>query len=246
MTLVINIGNTNLTLGLADETTFTPTRIPIGGFAGPLAAHALLQPVLEGKTLTACAISTVVPEKTALVAQTVQALTGLAPNIVTHEQITLDCTLYETQAGIDRLICCEAVHAEQPGIPCLVFDLGTATTANVVDANGRFLGGAITAGVTLGLEALRSGTSQLDLPAGESAPALIGTDMNACMTTGATLAAASFLIHYREKIAAHFGAAPHTVVTGGNVPRILPHLPPVFTHRPNLLLEGLLRHTKFL
>ena len=244
MTLVINIGNTNLTLALADETTLTSTRIPIGSFTDPTAAVALLKPILTGETLTACTISTVVPEKNPFITAAVEILAGITPQIITHEQIALDCTSYQTKAGIDRLLCCEVLYAEHQA-PCLLFDLGTATTANVVDAQGSFLGGAITAGVALGLEALRSGTSQLDFPTRETALVqLIGTDMNACMTTGATLSAAGFLIYYREKIAAHLGATPHTVITGGNAPCILPHLPPAFIHRPNLLLEGILRHTK--
>ena len=244
MTLVMNIGNTNLTLGAAVADTITQTRIPIGGFCDLPQTIALLAPFLAAHpTPTACAISSVVPEKTALLTQAVQTLVGITPQIITHAQIALDCAPYEGCAGIDRLICCEAVYAACGG-PCLVFDLGTATTANVVDGSGRFLGGAITAGVALGLEALRSGTAQLDLPAETVALKLIGSDTASCMTTGATLAAAGFLTYYQSKITAHLGAAPTTVVTGGNAPRILPHLASAFTHRPNLLLEGVLRHTK--
>ena len=244
MTLVMNLGNTNITLGTATEKGIEQTRIPIGSFTDLSQTTALLMPLLTARpALTGCAISSVVPEKTALLSQAVQTLTGISPQVITHEQIALDCTSYKGKAGIDRLVCCEAVYAEQGG-PCLVFDLGTATTANLVDSSGRFLGGAITAGVALGLEALRSGTAQLDLPAETVAPKLVGTDMATCMTTGAILTAAGFLTYYYRQITAHLGHPPATVVTGGNAPRILPHLTSAFIHRPNLLLEGILRYTK--
>ena len=244
MTLLMSLGNTNLTLGIAAGETIEQARIPIGGFTDLPKTLALLAPFLaHHPPPAACAISSVVPEKTALLTQAVLALTGLTAQVITQEQITLDCTPYETQAGIDRLICCEAAYALCGG-PCLVFDLGTATTANVVDASGRFLGGAITAGVALGLEALRSGTAQLDLPDESTAPQLIGTSMATCMTTGVLLSAAGFLTYYHSEITTRLGTAPATVITGGNAPRILPHLSFSFAHRPNLLLEGILRHTK--
>ena len=62
--------------------------------------------------------------------------------------------------GVDLLAADAAAAAEYP-LPVVVFDFGTATTVTVVDADRRYRGGVILAGVKLSLHALFSGTAQL-------------------------------------------------------------------------------------
>jgi type III pantothenate kinase len=87
------------------------------------------------------------------------------------------------RAGPDRLLAAWAA-ADLHGAPVIVVDLGTATTVDVVDADGFFLGGAILPGLALAADALAEGTArlpraELDLP--ETA---IGADTASALQSG--------------------------------------------------------------
>ena len=78
----------------------------------------------------------------------------------------------EELLGAD-ILAADAAAAEEYPLPAIIFDMGTATTATVVDKDRRYLGGAILAGVKLGISALFSGTAQLPSVSVEAPPKAI-------------------------------------------------------------------------
>jgi type III pantothenate kinase len=127
---------------------------------------------------------------------------------------------HPSEAGADRLVNAFAA-GRLYGTPAIVVDFGTATTLDVVAADGAYVGGAIAAGLQLGLDALASRTAKL--PHIElAAPArVIGTDTVSAMRSGAVIGhigLANELIHRtRAELAAASpdGARIHVILTGG-------------------------------
>ena len=193
--LAVDIGNTNLTLGLFRDgelegswratTRATATPDEMAALAGQLLA-------LGGARIEdadAAAIASVVPPLTATLAEALAQRAGLVAHVV--DAAALDGVLRieidrPSEAGADRL--CNALAARTEfGGPAIVVDLGTSTTFDLVSAEGAYIGGAIAPGLGLSLEALVGRASTLpriDLRRPERA---IGTDTVAAMQSGTVL-----------------------------------------------------------
>ena len=157
---------------------------------------------------------------------------------------------HPAEAGADRLVNAFAA-GRLYGTPAIVVDFGTATTLDVVAADGAYIGGAIAAGLQLGLDALASRTAKL--PRIElAAPArVIGTDTVSAMQSGAVvghIGLANELIHRtRAELAAQSpdGARIQVILTGGlsNEPwakeiRGIDSIDPLLTIRGLVLLHA--------
>jgi type III pantothenate kinase len=141
------------------------------------------------------------------------------------------------QLGVDRwlgLLAGRAISKQS----LLVVDCGTATTLDVMDAQGRHLGGAILPGLELIRHCLRAYT---DLPEMEE-PAEIGgfaTDTAAGIATGAMLATTSSIEAMLERVRDLSGGGVDCLLTGGAASRVVDHLSSPFRLEPNLILQGL-------
>lgn len=147
------------------------------------------------------------------------------------------------EAGSDRLLGAYAAWRRARG-PVLVIDVGTAITLNIMDARGRFLGGAIFAGPRLALEALAARTALLPrvLPAGRrprpGQDSRIARDTRGALQAGAFLACRGFA---REGLAAAtraLGRRPAVFLTGGGAGFLEGAVPGALL-APQLVLEGL-------
>src|SRR5581483_4914825 len=117
---------------------------------------------VEPGGVRAAIMSNVVPPLIATFEEMVQAYFGQPCVVVSHE---LDVGLgYRTvnpaETGADRIVNCLAAHRLYGG-PAIVVKFGTATTFDAVSEDGAFLGGAITAGLTLSLDALTQRAARL-------------------------------------------------------------------------------------
>jgi len=193
--LAVDIGNTNLTLGLFREgemegswrATTRPEATPdeMAALCGQLLA-------LGGASLDdadAVAVASVVPPLTAALTEALARRPGLETHVV--DAAALDGVLAieidrPSEAGADRL--CNALAARSEfGGPAIVIDLGTSTNFDLVSAEGAYIGGAIAPGLGLSLEALVGRASKLpriDLRRPERA---IGTNTVAAMQSGTVL-----------------------------------------------------------
>ncbi len=143
--------------------------------------------------------------------------------------------------GVDRL--CAAVGAAgRLGAPVIVAMLGTATVIDAVSARKAFLGGAIAAGVETGLRALNVMTATLPQVLPEAPPAVIGTDTESSLLSGAVLGAAALVEGLVRRMQEALGALAPVALTGGLAELIAPHLrlPEGTECRffPALVLEG--------
>ena len=243
MILAVNIGNTNVRVALGKD---SPIRDAVA-FWEEIPSQKSFLCFLEEKfgvglwdEIEGCIIASVVPGQTGLVADALEAKLGRPPKRVDPLSCPgLDLSGYKDTPGEDRVVCCVAALQEHPP-PLILIDFGTATTVNVIDREGRFLGGAILAGLHISLEALAGRTAQLPLveELSGSTP-LIGTRTRESMVSGAVLGEAFAAEGYVLRIKKILGEHTPVIVTGGHAPVILPHVGFEHIHAPNLLLSGL-------
>ncbi|MDW8272017.1 MAG: type III pantothenate kinase [Bacteroidota bacterium] len=159
------------------------------------------------------------------------------------EQRPLPVTIQAEGIGIDRVLgVLGALRYATP--PLMVVDLGTATTATIVDQHWRVVGGYILPGMELQLRAMRQTFPHLVLPSGfEECRIEPGTHTLAAVQAGICLSMAAFLRTARAEAEKCCAASSLAVVaTGGAAARVLSCLPDfACTVVPTLVLEGALK-----
>ena len=239
MILAVNIGNTNIRAALGDgssrQTVFYADEGPVVDIL-----EAGLGPIWD--KIDKCILATVVPASTeAVIASLEQKIKKPVLRIDIRNCGNLRTDRYEGLLGEDRVVCCySALQKYTP--PFVVIDFGTATTVNVVNAEGEFLGGAIMAGLQTGLTALSKNTAQLPQIKWTGGDIkLIGTNTAENLLSGAVIGLACAVEGFIERIQpVRTSDRLKVVVTGGHAPVILPHCRFEYAHEPALLLEGLL------
>ena len=246
MLLTIDIGNTNITLGLYDEDVLKVTARLATDQRKTADEYAIdIKDVLslhgeEVSEVEDCIISSVVPTVGASVSAAVALLCDtvplvLGPGIKTGLNIKID---NPAQLGADLVAGAVGAIAEYT-LPCIVIDMGTATTISVINSQGQFLGGAIAAGVRLTLKALSENTSQLPSINISAPDAVIGSNTVDCMRSGLVFGTAAMIDGMIEKITEQLGETPTIVATGGLSKEIIAHCKSDIIYNENLLLEGL-------
>src|SRR5712691_888105 len=156
MLLVIDIGNTNTSLGVFDGehlTThwrLTTERSRTGDEWGVLTRDLFALADLDFKSINAIAIASVVPPLNFTLKRMAEVYFQLTPLFVDHQANTGVPILYQpaSDVGADRIV--DAVAAiKKYGAPCIVVDFGTATTFDAINSKGEYLGGVITPGITI-------------------------------------------------------------------------------------------------
>lgn len=247
MVLAIDIGNTNITLGVFDEKKLvfisrlaTDTRRTEDQYAlelrNILVLHDCPRSSIEGTI-----ISSVVPHVGAMMSRAIEFLLGykpmiLGPGIKTGLNIKID---NPAQLGADLAAGAVGAVTKYP-LPCIIFDLGTATTISVIDKNGAFLGGAIAAGLSTTLEALATKTAQLPYIDIDAPKSVIGTNTVDSMKSGLIFGAASMLEGMADRIEKKLGEKATLVATGGLAGKVVAECEREIIIDDNLLLEGLL------
>ena len=193
--LAVDIGNTNVTLGLFDDaelvgswrgtTQATATDDEVAVLVGDLlglGGHALDE-------IDAVAIASVVPPLTTTFTRMIRSRTGLVALIVDARSLAgiLEIEIDRpAEAGADRLANALAAKVEFGG-PAIVIDLGTSTNFDVVSAEGAYIGGAIAPGLGLSLEALVGSASKLPRIELRRPPHAIGANTVHAMQSGTVL-----------------------------------------------------------
>ncbi len=247
MILAIDAGNTHIVLGcLEGEQTVFTARIATDRkktadeyaliFRSLCDLHQVDRKGIEGAI-----VASVVSELTEAIRRAAEIVTHRAPIVVgagikTGVNIKIDDP---GQLGADLVVGAVAATAKYEK-PLAIFDLGTADTMSVIDADGRFLGGAIMAGPRLGVDALATGTSQLpridlDLP-----PRVIGSNTLHAMQSGAIYGHAALVDGLIDRVEAELGRPLASVVaTGGLAKVVIPQCRRSITVDDSLMLDGL-------
>ena len=142
------------------------------------------------------------------------------------------------EVGADRLVNTVAAHHVYGGA-VIVVDFGTATTFDVVDAAGDYVGGVIAPGVNLSLEALHAAAAQLPRVAVERPPRVIGTATVSAMQSGVFWGYVSMIEGLVARIGREFGAPMDVIATGGLVPLFAESIDVIKSCDPDLTLKGL-------
>ncbi len=247
MLLTIDIGNTNITLGLynGDELCFVSRLATQRVRTRDEYAFELLNMfnlnALDPKKCRDAIISSVVPEITRDIGSAVKLTTGCTPqyidqNIRTDLKIATDIP---GQLGADMIVGSVAAIEKYP-LPCLIIDLGTATKMFVIDESGTFLGCTISAGIGISLNALSSGASQLPAISIKAPSKTIGTETIGCMQSGAVYGTACMIDGMTERFEKELGYSFKSIVaTGGYAKPIIKHCSRDIIFDDNMLLEGL-------
>jgi type III pantothenate kinase len=177
---------------------------------------------------------------TKLVRKAVKKLTGLSPLLIgpgikTGLNICID---NPAQLGADMVAGAVAANVMYPK-PCIIFDLGTATKATVIDKKGNCIGATIMAGVAISLEALSNLTAQLPHINLEDTTIVIGKNTVDSMKSGTVLGTASMLDGMAERIEDILGEKATLIITGGLADVIMPHCRRKVIPNPTLVLDGL-------
>ena len=247
MLLVIDAGNTNVTIGVykEDELLFVSRLATDRAVTGDEFAIRLLSIFeLNGiapEEIEGSIISSVVPEHTRSIKLGVRKVTKtepiiLGPGVKTGLNIKLD---NPAELGAD--LAATAVGAlSQYELPCVMVDLGTATKLTVLDSDGSFLGGSIAPGILISLDALANGASMLSSISLHSPKATIGTNTTECLRSGIVFGTAEMLDGILDRIEAELSSPPKTIVaTGGLATIVVKHCRHEMIYNADLLLEGL-------
>src|SRR6185312_11873344 len=227
MLLAIDIGNTNVTIGLLRSGALVATR---RAATPPRASADEIEVLLDGLLhlddasfgdVEAFACASVVPALTAHIESIAArrerpltlALAGSVPIPIRTER--------PGEVGADRLV--NALAAGRLyGTPAVVVDFGTATTFDCVAADGAYVGGAIAPGLELGLEALAARTAKLPRIELRAPDRAIGRDTVSAMQSGTIFGyqalAAGLLERVRAELAEANDVAPaevKAILTGG-------------------------------
>src|SRR5262245_6078132 len=166
--------------------------------------------------LDACVVSSVVPQSLFNLRNLSRRYLHVEPMVI-GENVDLGIEIRiqkPSEAGADRLVNAIGAHITYPG-PLLVIDSGTATTFDVVGADGGFEGGAIAPGINLSMQALHTAAARLPRVAIQRPQNIIGTDTVSAMQTGVFWGYISLIEGLIRRIKDEYGEAMTVVGTGG-------------------------------
>lgn len=246
MLLTIDIGNTNITLGLYEADQLGPRwrlatdheRMPdeFGLQIIGLMAHA-------GKSITdlhGVCLASVVPPLTGRIVEACRRYLDQEPLVVDAGIKTGVRIRYEDPraVGADRIVDAAAVQRLYGGPACVV-DFGTATTFDAISAEGDYLGGAISPGIGIAAEALFVRTAKLPRVELQRPPAAIGRNTVHAMQSGLLFGYVSLVEGMVKRFQQELGPSMKVIGTGGLAEVIAQETDVIQIIAPWLTLEGL-------
>ena len=246
MLLTLDLGNTNLTAGvfrgdeLVCEFRIATDRTHTGDQYAVTLLSMLQLNRIDPTDIHGAIIGSVVPSLDSAMCKAVKKVIGkdplmVGPGIKSGINIRID---NPAQLGADLLVGGVAAVAKY-GYPCIVWDLGTATTVSVIDQNGAFRGGAILAGVNTSLDSLVSRAALLPNIRLEPPARVIGTNSADSMRSGAVFGTAAMMEGMCDRIEQELGMPAQVIVTGGLGAEIAACCRRETVYDGRLLLDGL-------
>jgi type III pantothenate kinase len=246
MLLTIDIGNTNLTIGLYQgESLQHHWRLATDHARMPDEYGLQLLGLLDlagipVSGLKGIALASVVPVLTGRVCQACREYLKQEPWVVDAGIKTGIRIRYEDPkaVGADRVCDAVAVYKVYGGPACII-DFGTATTFNALTSEGDYLGGAITAGINLAAEALFTHAAKLQEVDLQRPPSVIGRNTVHAMQSGLLFGYVSMVEGMVERFRAELGAEMKVIATGGLAEIIAGETSTIDVLAPWLTLDGL-------
>jgi type III pantothenate kinase len=247
MLLAIDAGNTNIHFGMHDGRDWCYTwrartvALKMSDEYAVLLRNFFSESDLTFADVDGVSLASVVPNLTLTLTQMCerylkQAPLNVGPGVKTGVRVLLD---NPREAGPDRVANAAAVKALYGG-PAIVVDLGTATTWDVINRDGDFLGGAIAPGIGLAHDALVTHTARLLKVDITPPPAAIGHNTIHAMQSGLFWGYVGMIEGLVARIKDELEDGPARVIaTGGLASLFAEHTDVIEQIAPNLTLEGL-------
>ena len=246
MLLAVDIGNTNMKLAAFDgERIVASDRVPTDANNSPanaatLVCEALARHGVRDKDIDGVVFCSVVPPVTTMLERAAADAFGVGAIDVKKAKnrgVTLDVDKPDG-VGTDRIVNAAAAFGLHGG-PAIVIDFGTATTFDVVTAEGSFIGGVIAPGIALSSEALTERASQLPPIEPVFPEKVIGRDTDQAMRSGLMYGYLSLMEGLIQRIRAEIGAEAQVIATGGLAAHIAERSNMIDALEPDLTLQGL-------
>jgi len=244
--LAIDLGNTNLTLGLYDGEELGPRwrlatvydRMPdeYGLQILGLLSHAGYNP----DHLNGVCLASVVPPLTARVVEACRNYLKQEPLVIDAGVKTGVRIRYEDPraVGADRIVDAAAVQRFYGGPACVV-DFGTATTFDAISAEGDYLGGAIAPGINIAAEALYLHTAKLARVDLQRPPSAIGRNTVHAMQSGLLFGYVALVEGMVVRFRSELGPKMKVIATGGLAEIVARETNALEIIAPWLTLDGL-------
>ena len=248
MLLAIDVGNTNTVLGLFDETgvrvadwRLTTHRAQTVDEYGVLFRNLFSLRQIEVSSVTAIIVSSVVPPLDTTLRGMCERYFGrkplfVEPGVKTGLSIHTD---NPAEVGADRIVNCVAAFQKYGG-PCIVVDLGTATTFDVVSQKGDFIGGAIAPGLGISADALFSRAARLMRVDIRRPSKVIGTNTVEHLQIGLYYGYLGLIDGILQRLLQELGMEARVIATGGLANQLAQDSKYISLVDDWLTLEGLL------
>ncbi|MDQ3252942.1 MAG: type III pantothenate kinase [Acidobacteriota bacterium] len=246
MLLVIDVGNTNTSLGVYDSARLvthwrlTTARERTVDEYGMHARNLFALAGLDFKAITAVAVASVVPPLNFTLKRMAENYFELTPLFIDHTTDTGLEILYHppSDVGADRIVdAVAAVH--KYGAPCIVVDFGTATTFDAINVARQYLGGVITPGITISADALFARAARLPRVEIKRPATVIGHSTVGSMQSGLYYGYVGLVDGLLRRMIDELGGTAHVIATGGLAPLIAIGSELIDTVDETLTLEGM-------
>lgn len=246
MLLVMDIGNSNIVMGLYDGDELrhhwrvATDRNKTEDEYGMLATNLFQSVNLLPSQVSGVILSSVVPPLNFTIERMCekyfrQKPLVVGPGIKTGLNIKYE---YPREVGSDRIVnAVAAIH--HYGTPLIVVDFGTATTFCYVDERGQYWGGAIAPGIGISTEALVSRAAKLPRIEIAKPASVVGRNTIAAMQSGIYYGFVGQVEGIVRRMMAEYGTEPKVVATGGLAPLVANETECIHVVDPYLTLKGL-------
>ncbi len=226
MLLVIDVGNTNIKLGVYDKNTLTHSwRLSVKVIRTADEIGIVLKGLFDSakidiKNFDGVIMSSVQPALNYTMEHACEYYLGKKPMMIGVGIKTGLNIKYSNpqEVGADRIVNSVAAYRLYGG-PCIVVDFGTATTFNVVSEKGEFLGGCIAPGIITGLEGLVNNTAKLPRVEIIKPESIIAKNTVAGLQAGMTYGYTGLVKYIIQKLKEESGYSDMKVIATGEIGR---------------------------
>lgn len=246
--LVVDVGNTNIVLGiyrgdeLVNSWRLATARERTADEYGILAAQ-LIGTDFDGSghhSIEGAIVSSVVPPLNGAMKWMIEKYFRVEPLFVepgvkTGIAIHVD---NPQEVGADRIVNCVAAY-ERYGGPTVIVDFGTATTFDLVTADGQYVGGVIAPGLNISAEALFARAARLPRVDIKRPPHVVGTNTVVNMQSGLYFGYLGLVDGILARIKQEVSGIKRVIATGGLAELFAEDSESIDEISPELTLEGL-------
>jgi len=250
MLLAIDVGNTNIVLGVFAEANLRVSwrlltlRERTADEVGLMVAGLFSYERIDPKSVTAAVIGSVVPPLTPIMQGMARRYFGVEALVVEPSSNAGMPILYKNlhEVGADRIansIAAYELYGRAAKTPLIVADLGTATTFDAVSARGEYLGGVICPGPQIAAEALFQRAARLPRVDVRKPETVIGQTTIGAIESGLFYGYLGMVTAIVARMTEELGGRATCIATGGLAPLIVPETHMFAAVEPDITLHGL-------